>query len=78
MSAWDGIAGWIDMTHASPDDRELLLGRDFRNISVARAAFAPQQLTEIVLGGEAMTLAGDPTLALMTFLAGRGGHEATA
>lgn len=64
----------IDMTQATPADREQFLGREFRLIHVL--SFAVRNFTcytVAILGGCPVELLGDPVQALRVYL---GGSEA--
>jgi hypothetical protein len=61
----------IDFDFATSDEKEQLLGREFREISVLSVSFAgPATKTKILLNGEVLVLVGDPVTALLTYLAG--------
>lgn len=60
----------IDMTNATADDREQVLGAEFRQITVLRASFSEPMVTIAILDGNKVALVGDPQQALAVFLGG--------
>ena len=63
----------IDFTKATADEKEQLLGREFRNIHVISQWFHDGVCrTEILFNGDHLILIGDPTACLKTTL---GGHQ---
>ena len=57
-----------DFTHASEDDKENLLGREFRNICVLKSDCHSE--THIVLNGHVLRFFGNPIECLKVYLAG--------
>lgn len=70
----------IDFTKTTPDEREALLGREFRNVLVLEAGAGADGslLTRVLFDGQAVTLVGNPSDALRTYLAGRAADGASA
>lgn len=66
----------IDFCLATPDDREQVLGRAFRNIYVFAFGMQGEHWrTDCLLEGRPVTLIGEPEQSLRTFLAGNDGAE---
>lgn len=62
----------IDFTKATADEKEQLIGREFRNIHVISQWFSSGVcFTEIVFNGERATLVGDPVGCFKTLLGRR-------
>jgi hypothetical protein len=62
----------INFTHSTPDEREQLLGSEFRNIHVIDACTEGQHwVTKILWQGEVLVLVGGPVEGLRVHLAGR-------
>lgn len=62
----------LDFTKATADEREQLVGREFRNIHVISQWFSDGLChTEIIFNGERLTLIGDPVGCLKTHLGGQ-------
>jgi hypothetical protein len=58
---------------ATGDDKVMTLGDEFRHIEVLDVDFADGvMVTRIILGGQCITLIGDPQDALKTYLGGQG------
>jgi hypothetical protein len=70
----------IDFTKATPDELELVLGREFRSALVLEAGAdeSGQWMTRLMIDGQAVTLIGNPSDALRTYLAGQEPGRATA
>jgi hypothetical protein len=70
----------INFTKATPDELELVLGREFRSALVLEAGAdeSGQWMTRLMIDGQAVTLIGNPSDALRTYLAGQEPGRATA
>ena len=60
----------LDCTQLTPDEREALFGREFREIQVLSfgVTAASVLLTCAVIGGQPLHLVGDPRAALLVLL----------
>lgn len=65
----------IDFTKSTEQEREILLGREFRNICVIKSDGHSE--THIVMNGESFCLLGSPVDCLMVFMAGIDKHKNT-
>lgn len=62
----------VSFVDASADEKELLLGPEFRNIEVLDFDNSEGVMcTRIIIEGRPVTLAGDPQEALKTYLGGQ-------
>lgn len=62
----------IDWTRVSADDKESLLGREFRNLTVRSFKVSNGVMfTVVILEGREVTLVGDPCEALKVYLGGQ-------
>jgi hypothetical protein len=69
---------YIDMTAATADDKEGLLGREFREIDVRGLTCGEGALRlDARIEGQAVTLVGDPQKALAVYLGGRADRPET-
>lgn len=60
----------ISFAHATPDDKEAALGREFREIYVESANFSGIGSVVVILEGQRVVLIGHPQDALKTYLGG--------
>lgn len=63
----------LDCTTLTPDEREVLFGRQFREIHILSfgSTASGALLTCVVLAGKPVHLVGDPAQSLQTILGGR-------
>lgn len=62
----------VSLLLSTPDEREMLLGREFRDINVLSMEFPSAGIvTKVVLEGRVVKLVGDPVSCLKTYLGGR-------
>ncbi len=66
----------FDMRQTTPDEREQILGREFRELRVLGFKPSPPMHTIVILDGVRTTLVGDPQQALRTYLGGKQEGEA--
>lgn len=64
----------IDMRKATPDEKESVLGREFRELDVWGFDPVPPIKTVVLIEGKRTVLVGDPQAALRVYLAGTGDH----
>jgi hypothetical protein len=60
----------ISFEHATADDKEAALGREFREIHVESANFDGAGVVVAILEGRRVALIGNPQQALTTYLGG--------
>lgn len=63
----------LDCTKLTPDEREALFGREFREIHILSfgSTASGALLTCVVIAGKPVHLIGDPEKSLSTYLGGR-------
>lgn len=67
----------LDCSKLTPDEREAVFGREFREVQVLsfRALPGGALLTTVVIAGQMVHLVGDPCVALNTLMSGQKNDE---